>query len=113
MKVCTKCGLEQPEDNYYSIKKTGKLHGSCKSCFKKKSAESRKRLGKRHIKNSNLQWNYGITIEVFDQMMEDCGGQCVCGRTTGRNGNALHVDHCHETGQVRGLLCNNCYRAIG
>ena len=113
MKVCTKCKLEQPEENFYQIKKTGKRHGSCKTCFKQKSKESRERLGKRHIKDKNLQWNYGINIEQFDQMMEDCNGQCVCGRTTGRNGNALHVDHSHATGQVRGLLCNNCNRALG
>lgn len=113
MKVCTKCGLEQPEDNFYQIKKTGKLHGSCKSCFKARAKESRQRLGYRHIKNNNLLNNYGITIEQFDQMMEDCNGQCVCGRTTGRSGNALHVDHDHATGQVRGLLCNQCNRALG
>lgn len=114
MKVCTKCGLEQPEDSFYLIKKTGKRHGSCKTCFKKKSKESRERLGKRHIKNNNLLWNYNITIEQFDQMMEECNGRCACGATKGRsNAEALHVDHSHVTGQIRGLLCNNCNRAIG
>ena len=114
MKVCTKCKLEQPEENFYQIKKTGKRHGSCKTCFKQKSKESRERLGSRHIKNNNLLWNYGITIEQFDQMMEDCNGQCVCGATRGRaNREALHVDHNHSTGQVRGLLCSKCNRALG
>ena len=114
MKTCTKCGISQPEENYYVIKSSGKLHGSCKTCFKKASKESRERLGKRHIKNNNLRFNYDIDIEQFDQMMEDCGGQCVCGSKRGRaNREALHVDHNHSTGQVRGLLCSKCNRAIG
>ena len=114
MKVCTKCGLEQQEENYYVIKSSGNRHGSCKSCFKKKSKASAKKLGRRHRKNIELLHNYGITIEQFDQMMEDCNSQCVCGATKGRaNKEALHVDHDHSTGQVRGLLCHSCNRTIG
>ena len=114
MKVCTKCKLEQPEENFYQIKKTGKRHGSCKSCFKKKSKESANRLGRRHRKNLELQWNYGISIEDYERMLSECDGQCVCGKTKGRaNKEALHVDHCHETGLVRGLLCHVCNRAVG
>jgi hypothetical protein len=114
MKVCTKCKLEQPEDNFYQIKKTGKRHGSCKTCIKKKSKESAQRLGRRHRKDIELKWNYGITIEDYERMMHECNGQCVCGKSKARsNAEALHVDHCHDTGLIRGLLCHSCNRAIG
>ena len=114
MKTCTKCWLSKPVDEFYIIKTSGKRHGSCKACFKIASKKSREKLGKRHCKNNNLQWWYGITIEDFDRMNDECGGQCVCGATKGRsNAEALHVDHCHVTGQVRGLLCHKCNRAIG
>jgi hypothetical protein len=114
MKVCTKCKLEQPEDNFYEIKSSGKRHGSCKTCVKKRSKESSEKLGRRHRKNIELQWHYGITIEDYERMMEECNSQCVCGKTKGRsNREALHVDHCHDTGLIRGLLCHSCNRAIG
>ena len=114
MKVCTKCKLKQPEDNFYQIKKTGKRHGSCKACFKKRSKASASKLGRRHRKNIELQHHYGITIDDFERMMEECNGKCVCGATRGRsNKEALHVDHSHHTGLIRGLLCHVCNRAIG
>jgi len=114
MKVCTKCKLEQPEDNFYQIKKTGKRHGSCKTCFKKQSKKSAEKLGRRHRKNIELQWNYGISVEDYERMLDECDGKCVCGASKGRaNKEALHVDHCHETGLIRGLLCHSCNRAIG
>jgi len=114
MKTCTKCGLSKPLDEYYIIKKSRNRHGSCKACFKKCSAESSKKLGKRHKRSINLKRNYGITIEDFDQMHDDCNGQCICGATKGRsNSPALFVDHCHDTGKIRGLLCHKCNSAIG
>ena len=114
MKVCTKCKLEQPEENFYVIKKSGNRHGSCKTCAKKKSKESSERLGRDHRKNLELQWHYGITLDDYKRMMQECNGQCVCGATRGRaNKESLHVDHCHETGIIRGLLCHVCNRAVG
>ena len=114
MKVCTKCKLEQPEDNFYEIKSSGKRHGSCKTCMKKASKQSRERLGRDHRKNIELQWHYGITLDDFKRMMDECNGHCVCGATKGRaNKEALHVDHCHDTGLIRGLLCHHCNRILG
>lgn len=61
---------------------------------------------------------YGITPEDYDQMFEDQNGVCaICfePETLIRRGTLckLTIDHDHETGQVRGLLCNNCNRALG
>ncbi|MFE4622264.1 endonuclease VII domain-containing protein [Streptomyces mirabilis] len=58
---------------------------------------------------SYFKRKYGITIAERDQMIASQMGLCViC-----LNAPAVHVDHCHETGRVRGVLCFNCNSAIG
>lgn len=111
MKVCTKCNLEQPLENYYTYGKEGKRHGSCKTCFKNKAKESKERLGDDHNKDYMLRYTYGITLEQYNSLPQECG---ICGRNDhdGR-GLKLSVDHCHTTGKVRGLLCNSCNRGLG
>lgn len=52
---------------------------------------------------------YGVSQRQVDEMTARQNGRCgICRETL-----ALHVDHDHETGVVRGLLCGNCNRAIG
>src|SRR5262245_20190249 len=53
---------------------------------------------------------YGISWADYETMFERQGGACaICQRT----GLTLCVDHCHLTGEVRGLLCIRCNSAIG
>jgi hypothetical protein len=57
---------------------------------------------------------YGITHDDFDALAAEQEGRCaICGGTPVGPGKRLHVDHCHATGVVRGLLCGNCNTAIG
>ena len=63
-------------------------------------------------RNCNLKNNYGITLEDYDRMFAEQGGVCkVCGRSNGSM--RLCVDHDHETGKVRSLLCSQCNIALG
>jgi hypothetical protein len=62
----------------------------------------------------NLQRKYGLTIEKYNEMLETQDNGCIiCGKTPEENGKRLDVDHNHNTGKVRGLLCGNCNRALG
>lgn len=55
---------------------------------------------------------YGLTLEGYEGMLLEQGGGCaICGLPPGTR--ALHVDHDHRTGEVRGLLCNNCNQGLG
>jgi hypothetical protein len=63
---------------------------------------------------------YGISEQEYQSMLERQGGVCaICRKpetaTHAKSGvvKRLNVDHCHETGQIRGLLCQSCNRAIG
>lgn len=59
---------------------------------------------------------YGLTIKQYERMLKKQKGRCaVCKRKDSgdRRGHRMHVDHCHDTGVVRGLLCSNCNMGIG
>lgn len=63
-----------------------------------------------------LRKRYGLTMEQYEQMVEDQKGLCaICGnpQQEQRGQKRLCVDHDHDTGQVRGLLCTNCNLGIG
>lgn len=65
----------------------------------------------------NLRHNYDMTLEDFDRMVVAQGGCCaICKRlpseVVGHRG-PLHIDHDHEAGVVRGLLCHQCNTSIG
>lgn len=65
----------------------------------------------RNRRSCRLRSKYGITIEEFEEMLSDQKGCClICGDYMGE---ALKVDHNHETGAVRGLLCNGCNVGLG
>src|ERR1700759_155298 len=56
---------------------------------------------------------YGLDIEQFANLLDTHSNRCaICGKKNVRN-KELCVDHCHGTGTVRGLLCNNCNTGLG
>ena len=67
------------------------------------------------IRNKDLKAKYGITQEDYDRMLvEQHGGCTICGSPSPGPGlKNFSVDHDHETGKVRGLLCNPCNRGLG
>lgn len=85
-----------------------------KSVAKARSLESREDKKEKHL----LQ-KYGISLEVYSKMYHEQHGQCKICRTpldfqnVGRGSGTANVDHCHFSGKVRGLLCNNCNRGLG
>ena len=71
----------------------------------------RKNRQRRQRHNTHLKKTYGITIQEYDQMLENQGGKCaICGGGTSKR--HLQLDHDHKTGEPRGLLCGNCNRKL-
>jgi hypothetical protein len=110
---CRDCGEAKSETEFYSVK--GKPMVRCKACHVSKVAERDARVGDKaeRMRRAHLLRTYGITDEEYDdRLVVQEGGCAVCGRPpVGKH--RLSVDHNHETGEVRGLLCNPCNSALG
>lgn len=61
------------------------------------------------LRENTLRFKYGIEPEEFDRLLTEQGGHCaICPAT-----DDLCVDHNHETGKVRGILCRHCNAGLG
>lgn len=59
-----------------------------------------------------VQKEYGISEAEFGSMYHNQQGKCaICQHDV--DDVKMHIDHCHRTGMVRGLLCQRCNQAIG
>lgn len=124
MKKCSVCKTDQPLSNFYNSKssKDGKGY-RCKPCdakARKKWSENNPERSHRSQRGRNLKHKYGITLEDYESLLKKQDYSCaICGT---KENTALYghnetlnfsVDHCHSTGRVRGLLCNQCNRGLG
>lgn len=58
--------------------------------------------------------NYGVTPEQYEAMLEVQANRCAICRTDTPGGKGTwHVDHCHDSKAVRGLLCHHCNIMLG
>lgn len=121
MKTCTVCKEGKPLSDYYNCRssKDGKSY-RCKSCdgiARKTWADNNPKRQMKSLRGRHLKHKYGITIEDYEKILVSQNGVCaICGCTSEdakRVKGSFAVDHCHITGEVRGLLCNQCNRAIG
>ena len=119
VRVCRTCNVEKNLlDEYYLSRKNPALASSysyqCKTCTLKRVNTYNKK-NRPHTRNKFLQRNYGITSDDYNSMLTEQKGVCaICGNGNSTKDNKpLHVDHCHDTGKVRGLLCQKCNTSIG
>ena len=57
---------------------------------------------------------YGLTPQELDEMYANQDGRCAsCQEEISLLGRSTHIDHCHDTGKVRGILCRRCNSALG
>jgi hypothetical protein len=111
-KLCNICQEYKSVDNFYSGGKAKQTHSDytvykeyCKSC----------------VRANHLRYiTYGetkVTLAQFDAMIEAQDNCClICNRTLDPSGPRdikPNIDHCHKTGEVRGILCGRCNKALG
>ena len=98
MKTCSQCKKSFDLSFYYFDRSKSDLHRpNCKACERVRN------------RNSFLKSRYGLTQEIYDEIAKKQNFLCkICEKVE-----KLVVDHCHKTGKIRDLLCQNCNAAIG
>ena len=121
LRKCRVCGKEAHSENDLEGFKKAKnsMHGRdnlCKACDKHlRSLYFSDEVNNDRAKDNRLKNMYGISLDDFNRMFDEQNGVClICKRPESCNdGRRFNVDHCHVTGDVRGLLCNNCNKGLG
>ncbi len=108
---CPTCG-EEDIAKFYLNAKGLRSNKKCKECFK---ASNKARW-------HSLTWidrlarksrQYGVTKDFLVDLYNKQGGKCaICGEIP-QTERGLHIDHCHQTGAIRGFLCHGCNTGIG
>ena len=126
-KTCVKCLHRKHFDNFTDQSKApdGKCN-TCRDCLKKYRQETKQRQqawskqynkdNGEYIRYKRLNDKYGVNKEWYEQTLKDQDHRCaICGTLEAKgNGNKhFHVDHDHDTGKVRGLLCAECNTGLG
>lgn len=99
--LCMQCG--------YNPSRNGLT--TCQSCADKRSQQNSK--NRSNSRRRHLAKQYGLSLDDYDQMLDEQGGVCaICNQPETRRYRGeitnLVVDHNHQTGRVRGLLCSRC-----
>ena len=125
--VCKHGHLFTPENTYIVTSITGYGTRNCRMCKKERSRKwdaahrnerARRDRGwrrdhPRRVFASALKHKYGLSLETYEGLLAAQNNGCaICGEPCGVRGK-LSVDHDHQTGKVRGLLCHECNVGLG
>ena len=126
LKRCLKCKIEKGLDDFnIDVSSKDGLFYYCRACksalyTKLKQSEYTYMLVKAKSRNRKLKCVYGINEAIYNELLEKQGGVCaICHKPETaiyyRSGLVmmLSIDHDHQTGKVRGLLCTSCNHALG
>lgn len=115
--ICRTCKTQKSTNNFYRRANTKSgLDSECADCAKERDKKRYRRdIEKRKHQNkwATLKMKFGITKDHWQKMLTSQNGACaICRKIFDRSDNT-HVDHDHQTGRVRGLLCRKCNFAVG
>lgn len=107
-----------PDNFYWKESRFGDLHRADKAAYMREWSRSTREANPDYGKNLYLKRAYGVDLAWFNTKMIEQDGKCaICQQpeTAIIHGKpiSLSVDHCHDKGHARGLLCSDCNRAIG
>lgn len=113
-RICVKCHRLLPIDNFTFRTKGGLRRRECKDCAKEYRQSNNSQYQERRTKLHSI-WlrkkKYNLSDEEFEARRAAQNNRCKLCREEFIK--TPHVDHCHETGIVRGLLCGKCNTGLG
>jgi len=137
-KLCNGCGNIYPIDDY-NLRANGrggyKRRSRCRKCecewqkryqkdypeemrerkkrYKEKDPERYYKLSRKHALRSSWK-RYGHDPDKVERYFESHSGYCeICGIKPTKGAGRLHIDHDHDTGEIRGMLCLKCNTGLG
>jgi len=115
MKFCKHCRKNKPIEDFHKhhIQKDGHFQtcADCRNGQKRISDMEYRKLHPQTFKDAQRKFKYGITPEEFQGKIASQNNQCaICHREFDTT---PHVDHSHNTKEIRGLLCRSCNLALG
>ena len=115
-KVCSKCSCEKPLELFPKGRSNG-YHVWCRSCLGVYAKTVKDRKGPDYHTRLHYLRKYNLTLEEVHKLLDSQKGACAICNIDVKFGTgfsqAVHVDHCHTTNKVRGILCGNCNTALG
>lgn len=126
-KTCSRCeGIKSTKDFGKDASKPDRLSIYCYTCVRtinkaKRSQESynpKRRANAHKYAKQNREWRlktkYGITIQQYEEMFDAQDRKCgICETNKSDTQGAFVIDHCHATGEIRGILCSYCNKSLG
>src|SRR5258708_796783 len=116
-KICNGCNIKK-ELNAFAKRNDRPcgVQSKCRTCQSSDRKQLKKKYPERYKaydRKGHLKETYGISIEEYNQLFHLQNGKCLgCNKHQNEFKRRLDVDHCHEIGKIRGLLCINCNLVI-
>ena len=134
MPICKSCNTDVSQDSFYvhtrdSEGKPLRYMNKCKACYGNQSLDHYRSKrdhynklqckyraeNKDKFKQWRLKRNWDLTVDEFESMISKQDNRCfLCNiEFCDKRGMRPNVDHCHDTGRIRKLLCTRCNTAMG
>ena len=115
-KICSRCREVKPLTEYHNKKRGNGKPGKCSRCRSCEGEVKKLKYDPVKQREKMLKQNFNMTSEVYEEMLRVQKESCaICGTTDFNysRGKRPHIDHCHQTGKIRGLLCGHCNIGLG
>ncbi len=115
-KICNVCGKNKRVSSYDKCHTISGIRGECTECRRSSDRKAKSRtVSKEKQRQYNIKKIHGLSPERYKILWDSQEGLCaICKvQLSSLSRKAVHIDHCHATGKVRGVLCNQCNWGLG